>query len=398
MTKETQPEPDPSSNEVTFRSFASASAATIFVLFGVTTSAYGPLLISFSHHFHVSLPVAGFVLSTQFVGAFCGVAIGWYGMKRVRGDVVLSSSLIVAGLGAMGAVLSSGWGLFVTSAFFIGLGFGGVDISLSTMLVRTSAVLRAHRLSITNAGYSFGAVIGPLIVILMHPHNFVWLFTGVAAVAAVLSTTNRGIDAPQPIVQTPRSDAVTHELQRRTVRFTFAIAMILYIAIESSSAGWIAPQLHRVGYSQTVASLVTAGFWLGLSAGRIFAGSLHRRFSEKIMVLGGLGLAVVFCVSAYSNKAAPLVYPLEGAALASIYPMGLIWYTKLRPNDHDGVALLILFMMFGGVIGPAIVSLMISLTGIHSVPLVISAFALLDLLIFSYALRFKTNDFHHLAQ
>jgi hypothetical protein len=69
--------------------------------------------------------------------------------------------------------------------------------------------------------------------------------------------------------------------------------------------------------------------------------------------------------------------------------MGLIWYTVLCPHDSNGLALIILFLMGGGIIGPAVESLMVATYGIHAVPLVIAAFAFLDILAFSYALRYK---------
>jgi hypothetical protein len=46
-------------------------------------------------------------------------------------------------------------------------------------------------------------------------------------------------------------------------------------------------------------------------------------------------------------------------------------------------------MMFGGVVGPGAESLMVSLFGIHAVPLVIASFAVLDVAVFASALRYK---------
>ena len=78
----------------------------------------------------------------------------------------------------------------------------------------------------------------------------------------------------------------------------------------------------------------------------------------------------------------PTSIPLVGFALALVYPMGLIWYTALIPHDGDGVALLILCMMAGGVIGPAIESVMVSSFGIRVVPVVLCGFALACLAVF----------------
>ena len=53
---------------------------------------------------------------------------------------------------------------------------------------------------------------------------------------------------------------------------TFIAAYIFYVATETTTAGWIAPHLHRVGYSASLGSVITAGFWLGLAVGRVLAG------------------------------------------------------------------------------------------------------------------------------
>ena len=87
--------------------------------------------------------------------------------------------------------------------------------------------------------------------------------------------------------------------------------------------------------------------------------------------------------------AAPYLYPLVGLSLALVYPMGLVWYTTLCPHDDDGVALLILCMMAGGVIGPAMQSLMVSAFGIRVVPMVLAVFAALTCATFASALRFS---------
>jgi len=41
--------------------------------------------------------------------------------------------------------------------------------------------------------------------------------------------------------------------------------------------------------------------------------------------------------------------PIAGRlSLALVYPMGLIWFTNLNPDDGDGLVILILTMMAGG--------------------------------------------------
>jgi hypothetical protein len=97
---------------------------------------------------------------------------------------------------------------------------------------------------------------------------------------------------------------------------------------------------------------------------------------------------MALCFGAFFNVLAPYAYPLMGLSIASVYPMGLIWYTVICPHDNDGLALIILFMMIGGIVGPGAESLLVSVVGIHVVPIVIGAYAALTLGVFASALRF----------
>ncbi len=376
--------------DVTFRPLAMASATADLIVFGMLSSLFGPLLVTFAQRFHISLPDAGVVLSVYFVGAFCGVPFGWYAIKHLTGNVVLTMTLLTMALGACGAAIMPTWYGFMASIFVMGVGFGGVDFSLTTLLVRTRMEGRARRLSVANAGYGLGAVIGPVLIVFVHPDNYRYLLAAIAIAAVVLTFGNSGIIAPPMRDAPPRDVFDVTARRRRLILGTFIAAYILYVATETTTAGWIAPQLHRGGFSASLASAITAGFWLGLAFGRVLAGPAGRRHSERGLVLAGLGLAATLCAGAYATSAAPYLYPLVGFSLALVYPMGLIWYTALIPHDGDGVALLILCMMAGGVIGPAIESVMVSSFGIRVVPLVLCACAVRCLCVFASALRFTT--------
>ena len=375
--------------QVSFQPLALANATGIFILIGATTSLFGPLLVSFTQRFHLSLPSAGSALIVYFVGAGFGVLPGWLGLKHLEGRIVLVVSLLTIALGALCAASTHSWIFFLISVFLLGLGFGGLDISLNTLLTRTSLAGRAFRLSVGNAGYGVGAVICPLIIVLVRPSNFPLVFAAIGIIALALSTMNRGVHAP-PLRAEPLQQKITNmKAQRRPILITFVIAYIFYVAIETGAAGWMATQLHGEGFSQSTGSFVTAGFWSGMAVGRALGAPLYHRLSDKILVLTSLALAIMICLGAASRSLAPFAYPLLGLTLALIFPMGLMWYSKLCPHDSDGVSWLILFMMVGGVAGPGALSLTVSSFGVHAVPLTISVFAALDLIAFLTILRFK---------
>ncbi|MGH3733735.1 MAG: MFS transporter [Acidimicrobiales bacterium] len=373
---------------VGLRGIAYANITAILWLEGAVAALYGPLLLTIAKKFQVSLPQAGGVLSVHFVGALVGVAIGWIAMRRVRGGLVVSAALVCLALGALAVALTAGWGLFLGSIFVIGLGFGGLSCAVNSLLARTALAGRPRRLSIANAGYCVGAIMGPLLVILVRPRHYTLLFGAAAAVAALLSTMNRGIIAPPQSAVDRRHELSSPRSNRRSIVITFILAYLLYEAAESSSSGWIAAQLHREGHSATLGSLITGCFWLGLAFGRIAGGPLHRRFAERALVLVGLSAALVCAAVAYSATVAPYAYPVLGLALASVYPMGIVWFTRLCPHDRNGLALIVFCMMAGGVLGPGAESLLVSLVGVHVVPVVIAVLITLDLGVFASARRF----------
>jgi len=374
---------EPALADVAFTPTAFAGAGAMFVVFGAVASLYGPLLVTWAHHFDVSLPTAGVVLSVHFAGAFIGVPLGWAAMRRWHGQAVLAAALVTLALGAAAAGVARTFAELLAGVFVIGLGFGALDFLLNSLLVRTAETRRARRLSVANAGYGVGSVIGPLLIIVARPAHYPLLLAAVAVGAVSLTASTRGVSAP-PL--TPEHRRTLHP-RRRAVLATFVVAYVLYVATEASLTGWIAPQLHRVGFSQTVGATATAGFWLGLAIGRFLAGPAHRRFSEQWLVLGGLALTALVCLVARSDALAPYVYPLAGVFMALVYPMGLIWYTRLAPGDADGLAFIILVMMLGGVIGPAVTSALVSSAGVHVVPFCVVTFCLADLAVFLSARR-----------
>ena len=380
------PKPDKrATQDVAFTRIAFAGATTIFMVFGATASLYGPLLVTFAHDFSVSLPTAGAVVSVHFVGALCGVPLAWAALRRYPGNAVLAGALTTLALGAVGAALSHGFDELLASVVVIGLGFGGTDFSLNSLLVRVSEVGRAHRLSVANAGYSIGSVVGPLLVVVARPAHYGVIFAAVGFGALALTTSTRRITAPP----TARTHTLARHPRRRALLGVFVTAYVLYVATESAAAAWIAPQLHRVGYSQSTGAVVTAGFWLSLAVGRFLAGPVHRRVSDQRLVLIGLAATVPLALAAAADTLALAAYPLVGLGLALVYPMGLIWFTNLNPGDGDALAILVLMMMAGGVIGPALTGAAVSVAGVRAVPVCVACFAAADFAVFLVARQFQ---------
>jgi fucose permease len=382
--------PDVDPHVVTFSSAALAGSTGAFILAGAVASIFGPLLVTFSHHFSVSLARAGWVLTVFSFGDLVGVVLAWRGVERLRGGVVLAGHLALIAVGALFIALAHSFAVLLASTLAIGLGFGGVDFSLNTLLTRTRVEGRARRLTVVNSGFGVGAVLGPLLVVALRPTHYRTLVVVLMVAALALAPLTRGITA-SPLAHV-RAAAPGRRGDRRRILVTFVVAYVLYIAVETSATGWMAAQVHHAGHSLSVGSLVTAGFWAGVALGRGAGGAWDRRLGDVRTVLVGLGAGIALALVALIPDAALAAYPLMGLALAAVFPMGLNWYTRLVPGDSDGVALIIVFMFAGGVLGPGLESLIVSLSSAALVPLGIAAMALADLCVFASARRFASGD------
>lgn len=367
---------------------AFANLTGVFILVGASSALFGPLLVTLSHHFNVSLARAGTVLSVFFVGGFAGVLPGWFGYRRTAGRYVLAASLVAVAVGMTLSVALHSWVVFLIGIFILGLGYGALDMGLNVLLSRTREEGRAHRLSIVNAGFGLGAVATPLVLVVAHPRNFAAVFVTMGVLALCLIPLTRGVHAPAFRGEELQARIKTSP-QRRPILATFVAAYIFYIAVETSATGWMASQLQRGGgFSVTTGSVVTTLFWVGMTIGRSSGGPLHRRISEQRIILGGLALAIPCDLAATSDHLALVAYPLLGLLLATIFPMGLLWYSHLLPHDSDGISFIMFVMMIGGVGGPGMISLLVAHFGVGVIPYAFASLAAVTLAIFASARRF----------
>jgi len=381
----------PSSVESNLTPFAFRALCAVFITIGGTAALFGPLLSAIATRFHTTLPVAGTSLSVYFVGGFVGMLLGWYLVHHYEGRIAAVSGLLtmtVGGVGVSVAASAQQWALFLVAAALMGFGFGVLDFTLNTVLARTPEVGRAHRLSFANAFWGIGSIIGPLLIVVLRPHNFPLLFALLGVTTLALSGLLGGMSAP-PIHlddEAPDKDA------RRAnwpILLTFISGMMLYVALEIATSGWLASHIHALGYSQSVGSLTTAGFWIGFTAGRLLGGWLHRYLSAAQLVLGGLALAILLSVLALQATLALVAYPLLGLALANIYVFGIIWYQSFVGTDPRGIAILIIATMAGGIIGPSAISAIVSVTSVRAVPWCLAGIAAVTAAVFASSLRFR---------
>lgn len=362
---------------------AIAAVAVAFLLMGLVVSAYGPLLELLTRRFGVSLPVAGATISVHFGGALPGVLIAMWASSRLQSRVVVIGASAVASAGLVTIALAFAWPVFLAGVFLVGLGFGALVLGLNQLVAFSAGRRRAALLNALNAAYSAGAVAGPLLVAAFARDHFtavylvaaiVWLalIPGAFAIVGRLPVDAGAPRAPAPIV------------------WIFIVAFLFYVAIETGTGGWMTVHLQATGLAYAQSATLTSAFFLAIVIGRLLIALVPASLAESTIVLAGAGAATVALAFATIGAAAPWAYVAAGLAMAPIYPTGVVWLAKLRPDDSRATSWLYLSTSIGGVSGPGAIGLVIAQTGVGSTPVVLAALAVAMSAAFFFASRRST--------
>jgi fucose permease len=344
--------------------------AAIFFLMGMLASAYGPLLEHLTSRFHVTLAVAGEVLSVQFLGAFAGVIVSMRLLQHVSSRTFVLGAVICMGLGCAGVAVAPSWPAFLGAVLVIGVGFGALDIGCNQLVAHSEGVRRTAVLNALNGAFGVGAVAGPILVSTVGRAHLGLLYAAAAAVAVALVPLVAGISGRLPFTSQP---AVDRSLLLLAV---FMVGFALYVGLETGIGGWMPSHLESVGLQSLAAATFTSGFWLALAVGRVLIALVPAHVPERVIVITGLSAAAAALLVALIPRAAPFAYIAAGLAIAPVFPTGIVWLAKLRPGDARATAWLFPASMLGGAIIPGGVGAMIGRFGIGLTPAVLSVVAL----------------------
>jgi fucose permease len=393
--------------ETSFTRAAFAAALGALALAGAISASYGPLLRPVTDRFGVSLPVAGTLISINFAGGLAGTLGALAGFTRAPRRPIATFALGVLGLGCLSIAAARAWPTLAIGVFLTGVGFGATDFSLNQSGARSGAG-RAVRLTLLNAAFGTGAVLGPAIVGWLGLRALTVGFALAACWAWAMAAGVLGITAAPPARggsgagAADRPNPAAHDAAgyadggaegaggadgdadgprwRRAGRpsrvvVLVALAFLLYVGCEASVAGWIPAHLVALGYPSRLATAVTSGFWAAMVVGRLVTVPLSRAVAASRIVLAACPLLTLALALTAVRTIAPACYVAAGFIAAPIWPIGLDWVVAKFPGYRSATSWALTAAFAGGIAGPAIVAGVVSIAGLHAVPAVLAAFA-----------------------
>ena len=391
--------------------------ATSFLLAGLGTVVLGPLLPQLLHEWQLTDQRGGLLLLAKFVGAFAGGAAV---PSRLRLGILAGH--LLAALGFLAFALSGSLALALPALFLTGLGLGEIIASTNILAGRRWPDHAGSALSLLNFFWSFGAVSTGILVAALLPHlGWRQPVLGLAAIFALTGALTL-ISSRSPGVVTVSARAKQSEVEKSALHrpgssdgspqltsafsarlaITYGGLLFLYGGLETCLTAWLTTFSLRFAGGHLLGG--QSGFvvlWAALTAGRILASGLMRRFRERSVQAVSLALCLFLILALSQTHTAAtlsLTCVLLGLALAPVFPSTFAQLLRHKVQPRVAGTLLAvsglgaaLFPWLMGVISTQTGSLRLAM----AVPaLVVPAMLLLTCLDPSKPVSFSTQDSH----
>lgn len=335
-----------------------------FLLTGIGMSSWVTRTPAIRDLLEVSTGEMGLVLFGLSLGSMLGILCSGRLVTRfgTRPVIIWGTTLLVVGLGTIGAGASAGALPVVTAGLFVfGAGMGGGEVAMNVDATDVERRTGVTTMPALHGCFSFGTVLGACAGIAATAADVPvhWHLAAVTLVAAgLLLYAMRAIPAG-----TGRAERAEHTETGprpavwKDTRLLLIGAIVLAMALAEGSANDWLPLIMVDGHGmdEAAGSLVYAGFAAAMTLGRFGGGYFLDRFGRVNVVRasavsGGLGLLlVVVADNAVLAGAAVLLWGL-GASLG--FPLALSAAGESGPDETARVGLVATIGYVAFLVGP----------------------------------------------
>lgn len=311
--------------------------AILFAL-GLVSAALGPLLPELAANTSSPLAALGMVFTALFLGSLVALLTAGPLADHVGTRLTLLAGLVLLALGVLGIATSRALPLTLACTFVGGLGHGAINISSNVMISEVFADRRVSAVNLINVLFGAGAVTGPLLVGAASPalgSGLPALYAGSAILLAMALPAARMAVPARPASHDPAAGRAA--IYRSPLLWAFGALVMLYVGAENGVGGWSTAYLQRTaGLRVDAAALVTSGFWLALTCGRMLGTLLGARLSSDRVLLLCLGTALgggaVLLAGQGSVPASSAAVILMGLGFGPVYPTCVAVITAAFPR------------------------------------------------------------------
>ena len=309
-------------------------ACLVFLSLGLMTAALGPMLPDLARQTGSTLAAIGAVFTALFLGALISQVISGPLGDRLGMGVVLRGGVVLLAAGSLGVSFSHWLPLTLAFAFLAGLGHGAVDLGANLLIATTFAEKSVSAINLLNVFFGVGAFVGPVVASLTLRAwgtavpaiwvSVVILLLLVPFLSGLKLAQAASAAQPAHLPAARGSDGI----YRSPMLWLLGVLILVYVGTESGLGGWTTTYMVRTTtLSIDQAAIVTAAFWLALTAGRMVSAAIGLRVSSFALLaasLAGATLgAALLVVSIGSPVISTLAVLLIGFSFGSVYPTAL---------------------------------------------------------------------------
>ena len=346
-------------NQLSARGTMAASCMSFFAL-GLITAALGPALPDLAANASSNLATIGAIFTALFLGGFITQLIAGPLNDRLGQRPVLLVGIGLLAAGICGIAISHALPLTLACALVAGLGHGAIDVSTNVLIAEVFAARSASALNLLNVFFGVGAVAGPAIAGLTlrvwgTALPVLWLGAGLMLLQAPF--VRRLASAPSVA---HHDDLATPGLAllRSPLLWVFGGLLLLYVGTETGIGGWTTTYMERTTtIGAAAAALVTAGFWLALTGGRVAGALIGARVAAGVLLrlslAGALAGAVLLAISPGNAALTVVAVILIGFCFGPIFPTALSIVTAtFRRAPGTAASVVVAMGSLGGMLLP----------------------------------------------
>jgi FHS family Na+ dependent glucose MFS transporter 1 len=303
---------------------------TLFAL-GLSMMALGPALNDLADQTGSSLAALGAVFSTMFVGSLLTQIVVGPSIDRLGPRPILIVGLVLSALGLAGILLSPTLWLTLTLGGLMGVGFGALEISTNVWVVEVFADRSIPVMNLLHVCFGVGAVTGPGLAglsIRLFDTALPVLWGGILVFLApmVLVLRMQTEAAPTPKHESESAHPASGFNYFVPLLWVLGLMMLAYVGVETGIGAWTTTYIdHSTSLSKATGAMVTSGFWMALTAGRVTAALWGGRFSPyavlRAAMIGALISGLVYAVAVGSAPLTILATLMVGFCFGPMYPV-----------------------------------------------------------------------------
>ena len=294
------------------------ASCMVFLTFGFISAAFGPLLPELAARTGVGLALVGSVFTAAFLGGLCSSLAGGPLSDRIGQRRVLLGAVTLYAVGVLGIISARSLPALLAATLVSGFGTGSIDVCTNVLIARTFPERSVSALSLLNVFFGVGAVLGPAaagLCLSLWSTAIPTLWVGLGMLLICLPALYLSGGREPAVRRTlPREAAL--DVYRSPLLWMLGAMLLLYVGVETAVGGWTPTYLTMTTpLKLETAALVTSGYWLALTGGRLLSTGLGTRLSAHSVV----SLCLAGCLIA-----APVMLFSVGMTLVSIFGVLLL--------------------------------------------------------------------------